>query len=100
MPVSQETIRTRAYQLWEQQGRPIGRDLDHWWQAEQELSDDEGGLEYDSEGVENPGIGYSLGTTGEDVEDIEGDNTLEGDVLNDTEPDGSIQPARRGRTNK
>ena len=30
-------IRKRAYQLWEQQGRPEGRHLDHWLQAEHEL---------------------------------------------------------------
>jgi len=103
MPVSQNTIRTRAYELWEQQGRPIGRDRDHWWQAEQELgaADDEEGLDFDAEGVEDPGIGYSLGTNDEDdVEALRGDNTLEGDVMNDPEPDGSIEPTRRGRTNK
>jgi hypothetical protein len=26
-----------SYQLWEREGRPDGRDLDHWLQAEQEL---------------------------------------------------------------
>ena len=30
-------IRERAYQLWEQEGRPEGRHLDHWLQAEHEL---------------------------------------------------------------
>jgi len=30
-------IRERSYQLWEQEGRPEGRQLDHWLQAEQEL---------------------------------------------------------------
>jgi DUF2934 family protein len=30
-------IRERSYQLWEQEGRPEGRHLDHWLQAEQEL---------------------------------------------------------------
>ena len=29
-------IRERAYQLWEQEGRPEGRDLDHWLRAERE----------------------------------------------------------------
>jgi hypothetical protein len=30
-------IRERAYQIWEQEGRPIGRHVDHWRRAEQEL---------------------------------------------------------------
>jgi len=36
--VSAETISRRAYEIWEQEGRPEGRDLQHWLQAEQELS--------------------------------------------------------------
>jgi Protein of unknown function (DUF2934) len=32
-----QRIRERSYQLWEQEGRPAGRHLDHWLQAEQEL---------------------------------------------------------------
>ncbi|WP_173088183.1 DUF2934 domain-containing protein [Devosia sp. 1635] len=40
--------RDRAYQLWEQEGRPEGRHEDHWRQASDEFSaqgeqDDEGG---------------------------------------------------------
>lgn len=50
----------------------------------------------------NPGIGQSKGAyaAGEDLEDAEGENTVEGDVENDPEPDGSIDPYRRGRTNE
>ncbi|OIQ88106.1 hypothetical protein GALL_299980 [mine drainage metagenome] len=33
-----ESIRRRAFQIWEDQGRPEGRDMDHWLQAEAELS--------------------------------------------------------------
>src|SRR5690349_13529849 len=33
----QDRIRERAYQLWEQAGRPSGRDLEHWARAEAEL---------------------------------------------------------------
>src|SRR5258707_3766444 len=33
----QDRIRERAYQLWEQAGRPAGRDLEHWARAEAEL---------------------------------------------------------------
>ncbi len=35
---SAEAISRRAYELWEQEGRPDGSDLRHWLQAEQELS--------------------------------------------------------------
>jgi hypothetical protein len=37
----QDEIRARARQLWEQAGRPVGRDLDFWLQAERELANDE-----------------------------------------------------------
>jgi hypothetical protein len=30
-------IRERAYQIWEQEGRPEGRHLDHWLEAEHQL---------------------------------------------------------------
>ena len=33
-----QRIRERSYQLWDQEGRPEGRHLDHWLQAEQELA--------------------------------------------------------------
>ena len=33
-----QQIAKRAYALWEQEGRPDGRDLDHWLQAEAELA--------------------------------------------------------------
>jgi hypothetical protein len=32
-----EAVSRRAYELWEQDGRPEGRDLQHWLQAEQEV---------------------------------------------------------------
>ena len=35
--VSQQDIAARAYQLWEEEGRPHGRDLDHWSKATSEL---------------------------------------------------------------
>lgn len=33
-----ETIAVRAYQIWEADGRPDGRDMEHWSSAEAELS--------------------------------------------------------------
>ncbi len=32
-----ERVAGRAYQLWENDGRPEGQELDHWLRAEQEL---------------------------------------------------------------
>ena len=37
---SKEEIRARACQLWEQNGRPAGRDIEFWLQAERELGED------------------------------------------------------------
>jgi hypothetical protein len=50
----------------------------------------------------NPGIGQSKGTfaTGEDLETIEGENTFEGDVDNDTTLTDGVPQKERGRTNK
>lgn len=33
----EEKIRQRAYELWEQERRPDGRDREHWHQAEAEI---------------------------------------------------------------
>jgi hypothetical protein len=38
---SKEKIRTRAWELWEQNGRPVGRDVEFWLQAERELQENE-----------------------------------------------------------
>jgi hypothetical protein len=35
---SHDAIRDRAYALWEEDGRPEGKSLDHWAQAVRELS--------------------------------------------------------------
>lgn len=34
----EEQIRQRAYQIWEREGRPIGRDGEHWITAKLELA--------------------------------------------------------------
>ena len=36
-----ELIRRRAYEIWEEQGRPDGLHADHWHDAERELAEDE-----------------------------------------------------------
>jgi hypothetical protein len=38
----EERIRTRAYELWEAEGRPEGREVDHWLRAAQELAREKG----------------------------------------------------------
>jgi hypothetical protein len=49
----------------------------------------------------DPGIGTSKGRHGQVEEgELDGVNTEEGDVLNDTLPSGGIDPDQRGRTNK
>jgi hypothetical protein len=32
-----DRIRERAHQIWEEQGRPEGRELEHWHEAERQL---------------------------------------------------------------
>ncbi|WP_158914517.1 DUF2934 domain-containing protein [Caulobacter sp. S45] len=36
--VEHERIRNRAYEIWEQEGRPEGRDVDHWDKATRDLA--------------------------------------------------------------
>lgn len=39
MPIVRDNqIRERAYQLWEQAGRPHGQAIEHWLRAESELN--------------------------------------------------------------
>ena len=47
----------------------------------------------------NPGIGLSKGMTGADPEEILGDSTFEGDVDNETTPEGGVDPDHRPRKN-
>jgi hypothetical protein len=39
MQPESQLISVRAYQLWEQEGRPHGRDQAHWLEAERELQE-------------------------------------------------------------
>ena len=50
----------------------------------------------------NPGIGKSKGAfeTGVDPEEIEGENTVEGDVQNDSGLGGGVNANQLGRENK
>lgn len=48
----------------------------------------------------NPGIKSSRGMAGADPEEIAGENTIEGDVANQTDRFGAIRPDDWGRTNR
>ena len=39
--VSEEAIRQRSYEIWQQEGRPEGKALEHWLQAKAELEREE-----------------------------------------------------------
>ncbi|WP_165217498.1 DUF2934 domain-containing protein [Affinirhizobium pseudoryzae] len=43
MAVSEEWIKNRAYALWEEEGRPHGKDAEHWERAAQEYKTVNGG---------------------------------------------------------
>lgn len=50
---------------------------------------------------DDPGIGRSKGRFARtDEPPLEGENTFEGDVKNDTTRQGGVDPNQRGRTNK
>jgi hypothetical protein len=36
-PLEQEQIAQRAYTIWQEQGCPVGREEENWYQAEREL---------------------------------------------------------------
>jgi DUF2934 family protein len=39
MMLRQQFIRKIAYEIWEKEGRPDGKDLDHWFRAEAVVRD-------------------------------------------------------------
>jgi hypothetical protein len=41
-PALEERVRVRAHQIWEEEGRPEGRSMEHWIRAVLELARDEG----------------------------------------------------------
>lgn len=57
---------------------------------------------FESDLKRNPEIGQSGGSfeTGDDIELIEGENTVIGDVENDSTRAGGVDPNQLGRTNK
>ena len=55
-----QRIRERAYELWEREGCPQGRHIDHWVQAERETQTGSAGLDRPGEGF---GASGGLGST-------------------------------------
>lgn len=41
--MDEDAIRRRAHQIWEREGRPEGKDAEHWERARLELAEEEGG---------------------------------------------------------
>jgi hypothetical protein len=37
-----DDVAKRAFEIWEREGRPEGRDMEHWLQAENELQNEAG----------------------------------------------------------
>ena len=46
-----QRVRERAYQIWIEEGRPEGRDREHWFRAEREVEGDEAHLSHDQAGL-------------------------------------------------
>ena len=44
MTVSVEEVQLRSYMIWEREGRPMGRDQEHWFRAQAELAEDAGAM--------------------------------------------------------
>jgi hypothetical protein len=65
---SEDAIRARAYELWEQDGRPDGKDVDYWLRAARELED--GDMEGDGVNavVENPVLNQLRTASLEDID--------------------------------
>jgi hypothetical protein len=40
--MDEEAIRRRAHEIWEREGRPEGREAEHWDRARLELADEQG----------------------------------------------------------
>jgi len=45
MGVDKEAVQALSYQIWEREGRPHGRDQEHWFQAEAELAREQAKLD-------------------------------------------------------
>jgi DUF2934 family protein len=53
MELARQLISVRAYQMWEQEGRPHGRDQAHWFEAERQLQNSESAVPMDLRSTSN-----------------------------------------------
>jgi hypothetical protein len=63
--VSADSISRRAYELWEQEGRPENSDMRHWLQAERELNVSQ------SDSSARPASATGMTSTGSDVRPLQ-----------------------------
>jgi hypothetical protein len=61
MQDDKEQVRQHAYALWEEEGRPEGREQDHWQRAEQELGQ---GGKREGEGLATDGADGDVSAAG------------------------------------
>lgn len=47
----EDSIRRRAYAIWEREGRPDGRDRDHWLQAQWELTGEQAAMSHPADEI-------------------------------------------------
>lgn len=85
-PSNADAVSRRAYELWENEGRPEGCDLRHWLQAESELGSNRTGNEMRMERPTN---------TGSDVNPLQG--TRAAAALNRENRRGSATPFNTGK---
>lgn len=52
--IAESDIRTRSYLIWEREGRPEGRQLDHWLRAQAELKAEASSREKVAAGTTRP----------------------------------------------
>lgn len=72
-PVSADAISRRAYEIWEQEGRPEGGDLRHWLQAEQELGvNSSSAVSSSNEQASRPVASVTAKNTGSDARPLQG----------------------------
>jgi hypothetical protein len=90
----EERVRKRAYQLWEQEGCPPGRELDHWDKASELVAIEEN-HKLATIPVRQSG---AVGPTGEPIEPISAvENAGEFPTLTD-QGEEQTAPKRRNRT--
>lgn len=61
-PDEDERIRQRAYELWEREGYPEGREFEHWMQAKMDVASEDSPLTEPMQS--SPGIGDDGGDDG------------------------------------